>query len=199
MHYLVLVNLYQRMNRSIYQKRRQCAHTLFLVNLPYYINKAIRIHVFYHPCHQYCIIWVMHMRQNISSGMRKSVVWKSTIKVRCTSDVIFLWDITKKKPKKPNYCIEEWHASTPYDIFRNQATYPTVCLLLYTWHLTDNCIRFLSKWIFDSNLKVALPLIQDCLSYTCCGNGTNDNKFVGVLHAIRAVHPEVVQRRLNLK
>ena len=30
-----------------YQKRKQCAYTLFLVHLPYYINKEIRIHVFY--------------------------------------------------------------------------------------------------------------------------------------------------------
>ena len=32
--------------------------------------------------------------------------------------------------KRLNYSIEERHSSTPYDIFRNQSTYPTVCLLI---------------------------------------------------------------------
>ena len=34
--------------------------------------------------------------------------------------------------KRLNYHIEEWHTSTPYDISRNQSTYPTVCLLIET-------------------------------------------------------------------
>ena len=46
-----------------------------------------------------------------------------------------------KKQNKINYRIEEWHTSKPYDIYRNQSTYLTVCLLLDTWHRTDNCIR----------------------------------------------------------
>ena len=40
---------------------------------------------------------------------------------------------------------------------------------------------------------------QDCLNYKCRGNDTDANKFVGILHAIRAVPPEVIQRRLNIK
>ena len=68
---------------------------MFVVNLPYYINKSIIIHVFYCPWHQHCIIWVMDMRQNISSGVSKSLFWKFRIKVECTSAVIFLWDTTK--------------------------------------------------------------------------------------------------------
>ena len=87
----------------------------------------------------------------------------------------------------------------PYDILRNQSTYKTVCLLLGTWNRTDNCVTVCSKWIFDSNLKVALPLTQVFLNYICCGNTTDENKCIGVLHAIRAVPPEVVQRRLNMK
>ena len=87
----------------------------------------------------------------------------------------------------------------PYYIFRNQSTYPTVCLLLYILHHTDHCINVCGKWIFDSNLKVELTLIQDCLNSICCVNDTNDNKFVGVLHAIREVPPEVVQKVINLK
>ena len=42
-------------------------------------------------------------------------------------------------------------------------------------------------------------LTQDCLNYTFRGNETYEIKFVGVLHAIRVVPPEVVQRRLNMK
>ena len=61
----------------------------------------------------------------------------------------------EKNGKRLNYRIEEWHTSTSYDIFRNQSTYPTVCLLLDTWHRTDHCIAVFGKCIFDSNLKVA--------------------------------------------
>ena len=87
----------------------------------------------------------------------------------------------------------------PYDILRNQSTYPTMCLLLYTWHRTDYCIIVCGKWIFDPNLKVASPLTKVCLNYICCRNDTDENKFIGVLHAIIAVPPEVFQRRLNIK
>ena len=82
---------------------------------------------------------------------------------------------------------------------RNQSTYPTVCLLLDTWHRTNNCIIVCGKWIFDSNLKVALLLTQDCLNCTYRGNDTDEIKRFGVLNAIIAVPPEVVQRRLNMK
>ena len=50
-----------------------------------------------------------------------------------------------KNEKRLNYCIEEWHTSTPYDIFWNQSTYPTVCLLLEILHWTDHCIIFFGK------------------------------------------------------
>ena len=75
----------------------------------------------------------------------------------------------------------------PYDIFWNQSTYPTVCLLLETWHRTDHCITVCGKWIFDANFEVAFPLTQDCLNYAFHGNDTDEIKFVGILHAIRAV------------
>ena len=97
---MVLVNTSQRRNRERYQKRRQYAYTLFLVHLPYYINKAIIIHVCYCPWYQHCIIWVINMHQNISSGVSKNIFWEFRIKVGCTSVVIFLWGITKKKTKK---------------------------------------------------------------------------------------------------
>ena len=105
----------------------------------------------------------------------------------------------RKKRKKTKYSIKEWHTSTPYDILRNESTYPNVCLLLEMWHWTDHCIKVCGKWIFDSNLKVALPLTQVCLNYICCGNDTDENKFIGILHVIRAVPPEVVQIILNMK
>ena len=44
---------------------------------------------------------------------------------------------------------------------------------------------------------MVFPLTQDCLNYAFGGNKTDENKFVGVLHAIREVTPEVVQRILN--
>ena len=113
--------------------------------------------------------------------------------------MILLWDITKEKTKKLNYRIEEWNTSTPYDIFQNQPTYPTVCFFLDTWHRNDHCITVCGKLIFDYNLKEALPLKQDCLNYPCCGNDTNKNKCFGVLHAIIAVSTEVVQIILNMK
>ena len=74
-----------------------------------------------------------------------------------------------------------------------------MCLLLDTWHWNDHFITVCGKWISDSNLKVALPLTQVCLNYVCYGNDTDENKFIGVLRAIRAVTPEVVQRILSIK
>ena len=91
--------------------------------------------------------------------------------------MIFLKGITDKNRKRINYRIKEWHTSTPYDILRNQSTYPTVCLLLDTWHRTDHCIAVCGKCIFDSNIKLVLPLTQVCLNYICCGNDTDENKL----------------------
>ena len=105
----------------------------------------------------------------------------------------------EKNEKGLHYRIEEWHTSTPYDILRNHSTYSTVCLLVDKWHQTDHCIAFFSKWIFDSNLKVALPLTEVCLNYMCCGNDTDENKFIGVLHEIIPLPTEVFQRILNMK
>ena len=114
--------------------------------------------------------------------------------------MIFLCNIREKNTKKRlNICIEEWHTYTPYDIFRNQSTYPTLCLLIYMWHRNNHCITVCGKWIFDSNSEVALTLRKVCLNYICCGNDTDENKFIGVLHAIRAFPPEVSKRRLNMK
>ena len=46
---------------------------------------------------------------------------------------------------------------------------------------------------------MALPLTQYFLNYKCPGNDTDENQFDGVLHTIRSVPLEVVQRRLNMK
>ena len=72
---------------------------MFPVHLTYSINKGIIIHVFYRPWHQYCIIWLMDMRQNISSGVSKTFFLPFNIKVEYTSAIIFFWDITKKTKK----------------------------------------------------------------------------------------------------
>ena len=112
--------------------------------------------------------------------------------------MIFLLDNTKKEIEL-FYCIEEWHTSTPYDIFHNQFNYPTVCLLPDICHRNDHCITVCGKWIFDYNFEVAFPLTQDFLNYTWCGNDTDEIRFVGFLHAIRAVPLRVFQRRINMK
>ena len=97
MHEFFQVDLYKKMNRAIYQKKRQFACTFFLVHLPYSINEAIRIHVLYHPWHHHYIICVMNMRQNISSSVCKNLFWEYIMKFGCTYAVIFLWDVTEKK------------------------------------------------------------------------------------------------------
>ena len=81
---------------------------------------------------------------------------------------------------------------------KNNYSYPTVCLLLDTAHRTDHCITVCGKWIFDSNLEFALPLTKASLNYICSGNDTDEITFVGVLHAIRAFPPVVVQKRLKI-
>ena len=90
----------------------------------------------------------------------------------------------RKNKKRLNYHIEEWHTYTQYNIFRNQSTYPTVYLLLDTWHRTYHCIAVCGKWIFGSNFEVAFTFTQDLLNYTCHGNEKYEIKFVGILHAI---------------
>ena len=85
-----------------------------------------------------------------------------------------------------------------YYILQNHSKYPTVCLLLDTAHRTDNCINICGKWMFYSNLEFSLPLTKDLLNYICSGNDTDEITFVGVLHAIIAVPPIVVQRKVNI-
>ena len=80
----------------------------------------------------------------------------------------------------------------------NHSNYPTVCLLLDTAHKTDNVITICGKWIFDYNLEFALPLTKASLNYIFSGNDPDEITFVVVLHAIRAVPPIVVQRKLNI-
>ena len=188
----------QRSNQAINHPRNQIAYTLFLVHLPYSINKSLRIHVFYCPWYQHCIIWVTDMRWNTSSGVRKSLFGKLRIKYECNSDVIFFWNITKIK-KGINYHIEEWHTSAPYVIFRNVSYYQTVCLVLDTSHRNHHCITVCGEWIFDSNFEVKFAPTKYCLNYICCGNDTDEIIFFGVLHEIRAVPLEVVQIRVNIK
>ena len=170
------------------------------MHLPYYFDKETRIHVLYHPWNQHCIIWVMDMRQNISSGVGKIILREIQNKLwmHFFHDIL-LGHHKEKNESWLNYCIEEWHTSTSYDIFWSHYNCPTVCLLLDTSHRTDHCITVCGKWMFDSNIEVAFPLKQDFLNYICCGNDTGDTICVGVLRAIRSVHPKVVQRILNMK
>ena len=139
------MHLSQRSNQSINQPRNKSAYILFLVHLPYSINKEIIINVFYRPWHQHYIIWVMDMRRNIKSGVSKSVFRRFRIRVKFTSALIFFWDITKKNVKILNYRIEEWHTSTLYDICWNISNYPTVSLLLVMSYRTNHCITVFVK------------------------------------------------------
>ena len=74
-----------------------------------------------------------------------------------------------------------------------------MCLLLDTWHWNDHCITVCGKWIFDYNFDVLFPLTQYCLTYICRDKDTDEIKFLGVLHAVRELPTEVVQRILNIK
>ena len=114
--------------------------------------------------------------------------------------MILLWDNTEKKEQKIHDQIQEWNTcTTTYNIFHNHSKYLTVCLLLDTAHREDHCIIVCSKWIFDSNLEFSLPLTKASLNDICSSNDTDEITFVGVLHAIRAVPPIVVQKILNIK
>ena len=112
---------------------------------------------------------------------------------------ILLGHHKEKNEKRLNYHIEEWYTSAPYDIFRDVSYYPTVFLLLDTPHRTDRCITVCGKLIFYSIFEFTFPLTQDCLNYICRGNGTNEIRSVGVVHAIIAVPIKVVQIILNIK
>ena len=67
-------------------------------------------------------------------------------------------------------------------------------LLLDTANKTDNVITICGKWIFDSHLEFALPLTKVSINFICSGKDTYDITFVGVMHALGAVPPIVVQR-----
>ena len=139
------------------------------------------------------------LRQNISSGASNCLLFSLMIKVECNSAIILLWEKTEKKRTKntwSNSGIEKKTATI--DILQNHYNYPTVCFLLDTAHRIDHCINVCSKWIFDSNLEYSLPLTKVSLNYICSGNDTDEITFVGVLHAIRAVPPIVVQIKLKI-
>ena len=69
-----------------------------------------------------------------------------------------------------------------------------MCLLIDTTHTTDNVIAICGKWIFDYNLEFALPLTKASINFIFSGKDTYDISFVGVINAIGAVPPIVVQR-----
>ena len=73
-----------------------------------------------------------------------------------------------------------------------------MCLLLETAHWIDNFIKVCGEWIFDYNLEFTLPLTSAWLNYICSGNDTDEITFVGVLHAIRSVPPEGVQKKYKI-
>ena len=118
---------------------------MFLVHRPQMFHEATIIHALYHPWHQHCIIRVMNLRRDISSGKSKSLFLSLIIRFECNSIVIFLWDNTEKKRKKIHYDIQEWHTFMTYDILHNQSTYLTVCLLLDTAHWADYCVTVCGK------------------------------------------------------
>ena len=100
----------------------------------------------------------------------------------------------KTKLKRIIYLIEGWNTSTLYDIFRNQSSYPTLCLLLEISRWNNHCITVFGICIFDYNFEVMFPLAQDCLNYTCRVNDTDVIIFIGVVYVIIAVTPKVVQK-----
>ena len=69
-----------------------------------------------------------------------------------------------------------------------------MCLLLDTAQQADHCITVCGKWIFDFNFKLALPLTRAWLYYIGSGNEPDKIEFIAVLHAIRAVPTEGVQK-----
>ena len=98
-----------------------------------------------------------------------------------------------------HYQIQEWKKNTTtFDILQNHCNYPTVCSLLDTSHRKNHCINVCGKWIFYSNLESALPLTKASLNSICSGNDTGEITFVGVLNAIRAVPPVLVQKILKI-
>ena len=52
-----------------------------------------------------------------------------------------------------------------------------MCFLLEMAQWADYCITVCCKWIFDSNLKLVLPLTRAWLNYICSGNDTDKIEF----------------------
>ena len=60
-------------------------------------------------------------------------------------------------------------------------------------HKTDNVISICGKLIFDYNLEFCITTHKSLKKIIFSGKDTYDIKFVGVMHAIGAVPPIVVQ------
>ena len=158
MHYFFQVGLYQKKEtRKISEK-----NTIHL----YIVPGAPTL--FYQQGNQNsCIISsfesVFHsMGNEYASKYIIKRMQKSLLEIRNKGWMHFCRDIImghhrEKNEKIPNYHIDEWHTSTPYDILWKKYTYPTVCFLLDTWQRTDHCITVFGKWVFGSNLKMTLP------------------------------------------
>ena len=86
---------------------------------------------------------------------------------------ILMGHVREKNEIRIHYRIQEWHTFTIYDILHNRYNYKTVCFLIDTAHQADNCITIFGKWIFDSNLKLVLPLTRAWLNCICSGNDTD--------------------------
>ena len=67
-----------------------------------------------------------------------------------------------------------------WNILKNEENNLIVVLLQGSDGKEDHCVTILGKWIFDSNLKNAIPLTKESLDLCCSSDDSNDH-FVKVV------------------
>jgi len=94
--------------------------------------------------------------------------------------ISYFIDMLKKHTKPLNFKILKVN---DWNIIKNEENNLIVVLLRGSDGKEDHCVTILGKWIFDSNLKNAIPLTKESLDLCCSSDDSNDH-FVKVVQAL---------------
>jgi hypothetical protein len=95
------------------------------------------------------------------------------------------------------YTVKRWKLSDGFDIFHNISEYPTVCRLIDKKGGTNHCVTVCGDWVFDSNFEKCFPLSTKWMHFICNPEANDEDGFSGVMDAIRAIPPKIIQLKMN--
>jgi len=97
-----------------------------------------------------------------------------------TNALSYFSDLLRKR--KPPLFLKKLKASN-WNMFENDNNHLVVVLLQGSDNTEDHCVTICGKWIFDSNLKNAIPLSKESLDL-CCSSDGDPVSFVKVVKAL---------------